>query len=212
MNLRLTTIIITLLLLSWAFAIQAQSGRRRTTPAPGAPVPTPTPELTPTKVAQKEPEIIFYVGAEKNRNFNYYPYSYYDAVITGCSAVLRHSEAKVEVTDKDLPRAEAIKKSKENAKTYTVLLELAAPPTMATPTLSAYDQIELEYVVFAPETAKVVTFGRTYQNANRKGPVVVGPTGGPSGGIYREVLLKRAGELAGERILSAMHLSVTQTN
>ncbi|HSB29312.1 MAG TPA: hypothetical protein VLE19_15700, partial [Pyrinomonadaceae bacterium] len=78
---------------------------------------------------------------------------------------------------------------------------------------SQYDQIQLEYVVFAPGTAKIVTSGRTYQNASRKGPVVVGPTGGGStSGLYREVLLKRAGEEAGDRILRALHLIVPTTN
>ena len=206
------TAVVILAIVTCALALQAQSGRRQTKSATAAPMPAATPERTPTKVEKKEAEIIFYVGAEQNSNFSYYPYSYYDAVLSGCSEVLRHSSADVDVTNKNLPRAEAIKKSKETAKTYTVLLQLSAPPTMATPALSTYDQIELEYVVFAPESARVVTFGRTYQNANRKGPVVVGPTGGPSGGIYREVLLKRAGELAGERILNAMHLSVAKTN
>ncbi len=69
------------------------------------------------------------------------------------------------------------------------------------------DQVELEFTVFAPETAKVVAFGRSYQNAVRKGPIVVGPSAGTSSRLYAEVLIKRAGEDAGERILRALHLT-----
>ena len=207
------TIVVTLFLFTCLFVVQAQSGRRQTKPAPAAPVPTPTPEPTPTpKTDQKESEIIFYVGVDRDRHYGYYPYSYYDAVLNGCSEVLRHSSAKVDVTDRDLSRGEAIRKSKENAKTYTVLLELSTTPMSGTATRSSADEIELEYTVFAPGTAKVATSGRTYQNANRKGPVVIGPTGGPSGVMYREVLLKRAGEEAAERILRALHLTVPKTN
>jgi hypothetical protein len=68
-------------------------------------------------------------------------------------------------------------------------------------------QIEIEYVVFAPGTAKIATSGRTYQNANRKGPVVVQPPGGSNNQVYVERMLERAAEDAAERILKALHLS-----
>jgi len=206
--------IVTLVLFACVFVVQAQSGRRQTKPAPAAPIPTPTPEPTPTpKKDQKEPDIIFYVGVDRSRNYSFYPSSYYDAVLAGVSEVLRHSSAQVDVTNRDLTRGEAIKKSKENAKTYTVLLEFSTQAMSGNPNSSSADQIELEYVVFAPGTAKVATSGRSYQNANRKGPVIIGPPGGGgSGVIYREVLLKRAGEEAGERILRALHLTVPKTN
>jgi len=204
--------VVTLFLFACVFVGPAQSGRRQTKPPPAAPIPTPTPEPTPTpKIGQKEADIIFFVGVDRNRN-GYYPFSYYDAVLSGCSEALRHSSAKVDVTDRDLTRGEAIKKSKENAKTYTVLLELSLP-SMTASTSPVNDQIELEYIVFAPGTAKIATSGRTYQNATRKGPIVLGPTGGGStSALYREALLKRAGEDAGERILRALHLIAPKTN
>lgn len=210
--LRQTTVVV-LLLFACVLVIGAQSGRRQTKPPPTAPVPTPTPEPTPAKTQQKEPDIFFYVGADRNKSYSFYPYSYYDAVLSGCSEVLRRSSAKVDVTDRDLPRGEAIKKSKENAKTYTVLLQLTEETLGGTSGSQRYDQIELEYVVFAPLTGKIATSGRTYQNANRKGPIVIGPPGGgTTSGVYREVLLKQAGQDAGERILHALHLSVPRTN
>jgi len=209
------TTVVNLLVLACLFIIGAQSGRRQTKQAPAPPVPTPTPEPTPSpKAQQKEPEIIFYVGADRSRSYSFYPYSYYDAVLSGCAEALRHgSSASVDVTQNDLPRGEAIKKAKASPKTYTVLLQLTEQTMSGTPSNQRYDQIELEYAVFAPGTAKIATSGRTYQNANRKGPIIVGPTGGgPTGGIYREVLLKQAGADAGARILHALHLSVPKTN
>src|ERR1044072_9989831 len=88
--LRQTTAVFLLLVL-YVFVVEAQSGRRQTRPAPAAPIPTPTPEATPSpKTQQKEPEIIFYIGFDRNHTYNYYPSSYYDAVLSGCAGALRH--------------------------------------------------------------------------------------------------------------------------
>jgi len=63
--------------------------------------------------------------------------------------------------------------------------------------------------VFAPNTAKIVTQGHSYTRGNRAGPIIVGPTTrGSNSDRYREQLLQRAGEDAGDRILKALHLDV----
>jgi hypothetical protein len=208
------TTVVFLLLVLCVFVVEAQSGRRKTTPEPAAPVPTPTPEPTPPpKSQQKEPDIIFFIGVDRNQTYSYYPSTYYDAVLSGCAEALRHSSAGVDVSRNELPRGEAIKKSKASTNTYTVLLQFSDSRVGSTSSTQRDDQLELEYVVFAPGTAKVVTSGRTYQYANRKGPVVMGPTGGGStSGLYREALLNKAGQDAGERILRALHMSVPKTN
>lgn len=104
-----------------------------------------------------------------------------------------------------MSRGEAIKKAKAETTTYVVLLRLVLDQMYA----RSYDDLELDYVVFAPQTAKVITSGRTYLNINRKGPIVVGPTSrGSSGALYREQLLKHAGEDAGARILKALNVDV----
>jgi hypothetical protein len=208
------TTVVFLLLVLCVFVVEAQSGRRQTKPAPAAPVPTPTPEPTPPpKSQQKEPDIIFFIGVDRNQAYSYYPSTYYDAVLSGCAEALRHSSAGVDVSRNELSRGEAIKKSKASTNTYTVLLQFSDSRVGSTSSTQRDDQLELEYVVFAPGTAKVVTSGRTYQSANRKGPVVMGPTGGGStSGLYREALLNKAGQDAGERILRALHISVPKTN
>jgi hypothetical protein len=188
-----------------ALSVQAQSGRRRTAPPSAAPVPTPTPEPTPTpKKTDKVDELVFFIGAD--RNFSYYsiPYSYHDAVLRGCAERLRAgSSASVDVTDKDLGRGEAIKRAKSETKSYVVYLSLTVD-TMA----RSSDELVLEFVVFAPTTAKAVTGGRAYMTGRRAGPIVVGPPTNGGGALYREERLRRMGEDAGERILKAMHLNV----
>jgi hypothetical protein len=184
--------------------VHAQSGRRKTQPAPpAAPVPTPTPEPTPTPKKEEKTDLLFFIGAERFNTFASIPFSYYDAMIRGCADRLRAgSSASVDITDKDLSRGEAIKKAKSEARSYVVLLTLKYD-TLA----RSYDDLIVEYVVFTPGTAKVVTTGRSYQNARRKGPIIVGPSGGRSSVLYREQLLQEAGEDAGDRILKAMNLN-----
>ena len=187
-----------------ALAVQAQSGRRHTTPPPAAPVPTPSPEATPTpKKPDKEPEIFFHLGANRNFSFNNMPDSYYDAALYGCAERLRNlSSAGVSVTDKDFSRGDAIKRAKVDDKTYVVYMELTLDSSAR-----SYDDLVVDYVVFAPGTAKVVTSGHSFLKGQRAGPVVVNPPGSSTNGMYREELLKRAGEDAAERILKALHLS-----
>jgi len=203
---------ICLIILLCSFAIGAQSGRRQPRVEPAAPVPTPTPEPTPKPKAQeKEPDLVVLIGADRSGNFSYFPSTYYDAVVDGCAEALRRSSASVEPSFKALNRSDAIKKAKEDGKTYVVLLELNGRAMSGNTSDSGAD-IEISFTVFAPGTAKVVTSGRSYQNSNRAGPVVVGPTSGSNVGLYREVLLKRAGEDAGSRIRRALHLEVPGTN
>src|SRR5215213_3865999 len=196
----------TLVLALCIWSVHAQSGRKHVKPAPAVPVPTPTPEPTPApKKADKESELLFYIGADRNDSFSTLPFSYHDAALRGCVDRLRAgTSAGVDVTDKSFSRGEAIKKAKSETGSYVVLLTLKFD-TMA----RSYDDLVVEFVVFAPGTAKVVTSGNSYTTGNRAGPIIVGPTSrGSTGGLYRERLLQQAGEDAGERILKALHLNV----
>ena len=189
------------------WTVPAQSGRKHAKPAPAAAVPTPTPEPTPApKKVDKESELLFYVGADRHDSYEMLPFTYYDAVVRGCVDRLRAgSSAGVDITDKSFSRGEAIKKAKADSRSYVVLLDLKFD-NMA----RQYEELILEFVVFAPGTAKIVTQGHSYLNANRSGPLIVGPsTRGPSSELYRERLLKQAGDDAASRILKALHLDVT---
>jgi hypothetical protein len=188
-----------------ALSVQAQSGRRRTTPPPAAPVPTPTPEPTPTqKKSDNTDELLFLLGADRYSSNVNIPFSYYDAVLRGCAERLRAgSSADVDVASKDLSRGDAIKKAKSETKSYVIYMTLTVD-TMG----RRADELILEYIMFAPVTAKIVTSGRAYMTGRRAGPVVVQPPNSRDGSIYREETLRRMGEDAGERILKAMHLNM----
>ena len=203
MSFRPLATVLVLALCVWS--VHAQSGRRHVKPPPAAPVPTPTPEPTPTaKKAEKEASTLFYLGADRHNSYSTLPYSYYDAAVRGCVDRLRAGNSGgVDVTDQSFSRGEAIKKAKSDSGSYVILLTLKLD-TMA----RSYDDLVLEFVVFAPGTAKVVTSGNSYPNAARTGPVILGPGRNPSSPLYREKLLAMAGEDAGNRILKAIHRDV----
>ena len=187
----------------------AQSGRRQAKPAPPAPVPSPAPEATPQPTPKRdENEINFLVASgDRGASMSAAPLSFHDAATIGCADQLRkRTSLAVDVSRRELTRGEAIKRAKSGKTTYVVLVTLIEDRMSAS--RSGYIEFEVDYVVFAPETSKVVANGRTYEGSARKGPLVVGPTSRrvtlPS---YREGMLRRAGEEAADRILKSLHLS-----
>lgn len=188
-----------------AWSVHAQSGRKHVKTAPAAPVPTPTPEATPTpKKADKVSEPIFYVGTDRNDTFLSVPFTYHDAALRGCVDRLRAGTAgAVEAGDKSMNRGDAIKKAKAEKVTYVVLLTLKLDNMSRTS-----NELILDFVVFAPGTAKIVTTGHSYPNANRAGPLIVGPSTRGSNSLYYERVLQQAGEDAGSRILKALNLDI----
>ena len=186
-----------------ALSIQAQSGRRKPPPPPAAPIPTPTPEPTPTPKKQAEkPELVFLVGTDRNSAPGSIPLSFHTVAQRGCADRLRsRSSAEVDAPHGDMGRGQAIEKAKKSTNTYVVLLTLQFDTLV-----NSSNDVQLDYVVFAPETAKVVLTGRSYVNANRAGPVVVGPTSRLPTGVYRESWLRDAGEEAADRILKKLNM------
>lgn len=201
---RLTCVILILLC---AIVAQAQSGRRKPPVTPAAPIPTPTPEPTPTpKTEVKEPEVAIFVAADRDHNYGAVPWRFYDAALRGCGDRLRKSEAAVDVSQKSLSRGEAIKKAKSSDNTYVILIILTFD-AMA----RSYDDLQLHFTVFAPKTSKVVTTGVEYLNGNRAGPVIVGRTSRLPGEIYREQVIRLAGEEAADRSLKAIRKKAAET-
>lgn len=201
---RLTCLIVILLC---AIAAQAQSGRRQPKVTPAAPVPTPTPEPTPApKTGEKEPVLEILVGSDQDSIYSNIPWRFYDAAVRGCAERLRaKSGATVDVSKNSMTRGEAIKKAKSGENTYVILLTLTFD-SMA----RSYDDLQLDFVVFAPTNAKVVTTGRLYLNGNRAGPVIVGRTRVP-GALYREQVIRQAGEEAADRSLKAINRKAADT-
>lgn len=197
-----TLLLVSVVAVTFITIVQAQSGRRQTKPAPAAPVPTPTPDPTPKQKEETKSDLGFLVGIDRSDSFNYIPLTFYSSVVNACADRLRHrSSATVDKTDR-LSRPDAIKKAKAEKTTYVVYLRFTS---MAMREYSSAEA-EIEYVVYAPQTGKVAANGRAYQNASRKGPIVVQPPGGSNNSVYQEQMLRWAAEDAADRILKALHI------
>ena len=67
------------------------------------------------------------------------------------------------------------------------------------------NDLYLQYVVFAPMTAKTAANGRTYPQGYGRGGVIVNPGRLPGNNLpYIEQALKQAARVAAERILDAL--------
>ena len=187
-------------------SVQAQSGRRKTPPPPAAPIPTPTPE--PTPVPKKEgakPELVFLVGTDRNAAPGSIPLSFHTVAQRACADRLRSkSDAEVDAPHGDFGRGQAIQKAKSSTNTYVILLTLdfASLPTSS-------NELQLDYTVFAPATAKVLLAGRSYVNPNRTGPVTVGRQ--IPAGMFRESWIRDAGEEAADKILKKINQTAPPT-
>jgi len=191
-----------LCLLFIAVSVQAQSGRRQVKPPPAAaPVLTPTPEPSPEAKKKEEAELVFLVASERNSMYTNIPLYYYEVARRACGDRLRtRSTADVDVAERDMTRGEAIEKAKSAKKTYVVLLSLTFDNMS-----NNHEDVQLDFLLLEPMTAKVVLTGRAYLNSNRKSPVIINP--GRVSGLYREQLLRDAGQEVADRILRKMKIS-----
>jgi hypothetical protein len=191
-----------LCLLFIAVSVQAQSGRRQVKPPlAAAPVPTPTPEPSPEAKKKEEAELVFLVASERNSMYTNIPLYYYEVARRACGDRLRtRSTADVDVAERDMTRGEAIEKAKSAKKTYVVLLSLTFDNMS-----NNHEDVQLDFLLLEPMTAKVVLTGRAYLNSNRKSPVIINP--GRVSGLYREQLLRDAGQEVADRILRKMKIS-----
>ena len=194
----------TLLVLACVLTVPAQSGRR----APkSVPLPTPTPESTSSakQPSEKEKRSLV-IGIDSNDTFGRIPQYFYDSVLQSCAQRLREAASiKLEV-QRNLNRGEAVKRAKSEQETEVVLLQLRSDSMGSSGGNIDLSQMFIEYFVFAPTTAKLITSGNVYQAYRTKGVVVTPPTSGQNP-AYIELRLKQAAHDAAERILSALHIS-----
>lgn len=195
------------LLLVCAATSGAQSGRRVRKPE----APAPTPEATPTSEPKKQEEstVTFIVGVDRYHGFSNIPFSYYDSIARACAARLDDQPAvKVEFAQKDMTRADAVRKAESEKEAYTVWLQIQVEGVYGDAEhVDNLNKLFLEYTVFAPTTAKQMAWGHTYQQGSRQGPVVVGPSSSSRSNVdLSERRLRDAAREAAERILNAMKM------
>lgn len=183
-----------------ALSVGAQSGRRKVQPPPAAPVPTPTPEPTPTPTKEEaKSQFVFLVVTDRDTANASLPLSFHTVAQRACAERLRtKSNSEVDAPHGDMGRGQAVQKAKSSENTYVVHLTL----TFASLAVSS-NELQLDFTVFAPTTAKVLITGRSYINANRAGPVIVGNRI-PSG-MFREEWIRDAGEEAADKILKKVN-------
>lgn len=205
-----SVIAVVALIALWAAPAAAQSGRRAATRSSSAPAPTPTPEAEPvTRKPADETgsELSFIVGIDQVSNFTTIPNYLNDSVLRACAERLDDSPSvKVTVANRDMSRGEAIKKAKAETKSHIVWMQLRYDNVTGVDN-EDLSRIYIDYWVFAPTTAKIVTNGRSFQQSYRGGGAIVVPRpGGRASLSYTEQLLKQAARDAAQRILAAMEL------
>ena len=192
--------------LSCASTDMAQSGRRvrKSTPASVS-----TPEATPTPTAnasaeKPKPRLSFLAGLDRYDGFSNIPLWAYEGVLRGLTGRLSDAPSvHVSGTQSEMSRSKAIQKAKAEKEAYIVWLQLRAD-TMNSNTRNSgnLDNIIIEYWVFAPTTAKVTTFGRTYTQSQRNRGILSPRTSG----IYGDRYLIQAAQEAADRILAHFQL------
>lgn len=183
----------------------AQSGRRLPKPTP-TPAPSPQP-LPATKPAEKpKPALKLIVGAEQRGYMAGLPSYFTDTVLKACAERLDSAPSvEVNVSHRDVNRGEAIKTAKAEKDAYVVWLQLGSD-RMGYGGQTDINDLYLQYVVFAPVTAKIAANGRTYPQGYGSGGVIVNPGRLPGGNNlpYIEQALKQSARAAAERILDAL--------
>jgi hypothetical protein len=188
--------------------VSAQSGRRLPNSKPTASPPA-TPEQTATAEPTQKPKaaISIVVGIDSDA-FSGVPIEYFRIALDNCADRIEQSPS-VEVAGRrtHMSRGEAIRAAKGEKTAYLAWLQVRGDSVGADRSVHDITEVFIEYSLFAPATAKLVTSGRTYQRALRKGGVVVGPpTGSRRNGVYGQYLIREAARDAGERILSALEI------
>jgi hypothetical protein len=180
----------------------AQSGRR-TKQSPPAAVPVPAASPTPTKAVEKPKlALTFIVGMDSNDNFGLNTTNLGAVLRALCDRLNESPAIQVDQVRGNLNRGGAIRRAKAETGAFVVLLEIETESRTVVTT--RVTDLAIQYSVFAPETAKVKAFGRTYPQVARSRGVVVNP-GRTS--IYTDYQLEQAGRQAAEKILDAFHLS-----
>ena len=187
--------------LSYASTSLAQSGRRRnSTPVPVS-TPEPTPAPTPKASSEKlKPRLTFLVGLDRHDGFANIPLYAYDGVLRSLVDRLDDSPVvQVSGTQSDMSHGDAIQKAKVEKEGYVVWLQLEVDTMSSNSQNSGTPDMVIQYSVLAPTTAKQVTFGRTYTQAQRNRGGILNPR---TSSIYGDRYLNLAAQEAADKILA----------
>ncbi len=180
----------------------AQSGRRGRKVDP-VPVSTPEPEPSPTPDAPAEkpkPRFTFLVGVDRYDAFSNLPNYYYEGVLRSLVARLDDSAVvQVGATQINMSRSDAVQKAKAERDAYVIWLQLELDAMSSNTQNGGTPDVIIEYAVLAPVTAKQVTSGRTYTQAQRNRGGILNPRGSS---VYGDRYLNQAAQEAADKILA----------
>ncbi|HEV7743811.1 MAG TPA: hypothetical protein VGO56_02340 [Pyrinomonadaceae bacterium] len=183
----------------------AQSGRRATkspaTPATPPPLPDPTP-VAPVTQEKPKPTLQLVVGIEKYDGFSNVSMNTYEGVLRSCAQQLDEPPSvSVERLEHPMSRTEVTKRAREEKVAYVVWLRLREDGMSANGT-GTPNNAYIEYMVFAPITAKVIASGATYPKNRRinQGSGLPSPNGDPN--------FNDAARATANKILSALQLHI----
>ena len=182
----------------------AQSGRRAPKSAP-APAPAPLPEATPAPAVaseQPKPVLQFVVGIERYDSFSSISIGTYNDVLRSCAQRLDEPPSvTVQRVERPMTRGEASNRAKGEKNAYVVWLRVREDQMSSSPT-GTRNNVYIEYFVFAPNTAKVVSSGSAY--SRKSGIIPSSRTPGVNGD--REVI--EAARTVANKILSALQMHI----
>ena len=182
----------------------AQSGRRAPKPTP-APAPTTLPEPTPTPATGSEhPKAVLQlvVGMERYDNFSSISIGTYNEVLRSCAQRLDEPQSvSVQRIERPMSRNEATSKAKSEKNAYVVWLRVREDE-MSSRTTGSANNVYIEYFVFAPTTAKVVSSGSAYPR--KKGIIPSSRT--PGVNDDRDVI--EAARTVANKILAALQMHI----
>jgi hypothetical protein len=149
-----------------ASTISAQSGRRapKSQPSPAdAALPEPTPSSVPAVVQEKPKQTLrLVVGIEQYGSFSSVSISTYSGVLRTCAERLDEPPSvSVERVERPMSHNEVTKRAKSEKIAYVVWLRVREDEMSSKPT-GTPNNAYIEYMVFAPGTAKLVASGATY--------------------------------------------------
>ncbi len=198
----IASILVAGLFLAFVITAAAQSGRRGDKSTQITPQPTPVADEAPKpSPTPPKPRVYLTVAVDDSDGFSRVPLSGQSAALQGCVDRLNESNSiRVVAVNRDTSRGEAVKKAKNGTDSHVVWIRIELDRMSATtPANADIRDVFLEFVLFAPETGKVVSTGRTYPGQRNRSVI-------PTGGIYGDYSYVQAGREAGEKILAALNL------
>jgi hypothetical protein len=201
----LASILVVGLFLAFVLTTAAQSGRRGNKSTQVTPLPTPVADESPKPSPKPpKPRVELTVAVDDLDGFSRVPLSGQSAALQGCVDRLNESDSlRVVAVNRNTTRGEAVKKAKSGTDSYVVWIRIELDRMSATAGSNAdIRDVFIEYVLFAPETAKVIGTGRSYPG-QRNRSVIPNPR---SGGLYGDYLYVQAGRETAEKILASLNL------